>query len=291
MSYPSRNRRAQPIWQMAHAGGGSYVGPGDVVSGAFAFWGLFAYNAAYATGSNPACDLVDQAGLNPITINILSSGALDTASISTWVTAHSVTKILVKKLYDQVGTQHMTQATVANMPPLTLSSIGSFAALTPDGTASQQLTSTAAASHNQPFSMSALAQRSSGTNAFVFSDVDAGSNEIDLSAVNNGLTNTQFYISDGISDNSTVDDFNLHAVTGVFNNPTGLTIVVDTTVTTSAAGGNVMTSGDTWVLLGFTTLGLRDWIGKFGELGIWPTAFNSTQYAAMNSNIHTRWGF
>jgi hypothetical protein len=58
------------------APGGSYTGPGDVVSGAYAWYGLRGYSAAYATGSNPALDLVDQAGANPLTVNILSNGRL-----------------------------------------------------------------------------------------------------------------------------------------------------------------------------------------------------------------------
>jgi hypothetical protein len=39
---------------------------------------------AYSTGSNPAVDLVDQAGANPLTVNILPNGNLDVASINTW---------------------------------------------------------------------------------------------------------------------------------------------------------------------------------------------------------------
>src|SRR3954462_605040 len=86
-----------------HTVGGGYTGPGDVVSGAFAWFGLRGYTAAYSTGSNPAVDLVDQAGANPITINILSNGRLDVASINSWVTANSVSTIKVAKLYDQSG--------------------------------------------------------------------------------------------------------------------------------------------------------------------------------------------
>lgn len=46
----------------------SYTGPGDIVSGANAWYGLRGYTAAYSTGSNPAVDLVDQAGANQVTI-------------------------------------------------------------------------------------------------------------------------------------------------------------------------------------------------------------------------------
>lgn len=101
----------------------SFTGSGDVKSGAYAYWSTArAYNAAYATGSNPAMDLVDQAGANPITINIKTTGIVDVAAINTWVTTNSVTTIRVAKLYDQTGSgRHVSQATLANMPKLLLS--------------------------------------------------------------------------------------------------------------------------------------------------------------------------
>lgn len=90
----------------------SYFGPGDVLSGATAFGGLRAYNAAYATGSNPAIDVVDSSGTNLTTIHILSTGFIDTAALTTFNTAHGTPS--VTKLYDQTGNGNdATQTTVA----------------------------------------------------------------------------------------------------------------------------------------------------------------------------------
>jgi hypothetical protein len=108
----------------------AYTGPGDVVSGAFAWYGLRGYTAAYSTGSNPVLDIVDQAGANQLTVNILATGRLDVASISAWVTANSVSTIKVKRMYDQTGNaRHMNQATLANMPVLNLTGFGSLPAV------------------------------------------------------------------------------------------------------------------------------------------------------------------
>jgi hypothetical protein len=104
-----------------------FVGSGDIKTGAFAYWSVArAYTAAYAApGTNPSMDLVDQAGANPITINILSSCWVDIASIKAWVAAHTVTTIKIKKLYDQSGNGfHVSQATLANMPILLLTHPG-----------------------------------------------------------------------------------------------------------------------------------------------------------------------
>jgi hypothetical protein len=66
------------------SGGGGFTGPGDIVS--FNLWaGLHAYNAANAAALAPIVDQVDQAGNNPITIDSLSTGALNAASITAWV--------------------------------------------------------------------------------------------------------------------------------------------------------------------------------------------------------------
>jgi hypothetical protein len=58
------------------AASSAYTGPGDIVSSAYAWYGLWGYNAASATGSNPAADLLDQDGANPITVNILQMVSL-----------------------------------------------------------------------------------------------------------------------------------------------------------------------------------------------------------------------
>jgi hypothetical protein len=62
------------------SGGGSsaaLVFPGDIVSGAWAWWGLRAYNAAYATGSNNAINVRRASDNATQNIVILTSGALD----------------------------------------------------------------------------------------------------------------------------------------------------------------------------------------------------------------------
>ena len=55
----------------------TYVGPGDIVSGALAWWGLRAYSAAYANSNGPIMDITDSVFANSATINVLSNGTLD----------------------------------------------------------------------------------------------------------------------------------------------------------------------------------------------------------------------
>ena len=62
----------------------TYSGPGDIVSGATAWYGLRAYNAAYATGSNKAINVRRASDNTTQDFLILASGALDIASANTF---------------------------------------------------------------------------------------------------------------------------------------------------------------------------------------------------------------
>ena len=62
----------------------AYTGPGDVVSGALGWWGLRAYNMAYATGSNNAANIRRASDNSTMNIVILSSGAFDIATANTF---------------------------------------------------------------------------------------------------------------------------------------------------------------------------------------------------------------
>lgn len=70
-----------------HSGGGGYTGPGDVKSGAVSFYSTIrAYNAAYATGSNPAYTLCTSTGCGLLqTVNILTTGRADLTTANAFV--------------------------------------------------------------------------------------------------------------------------------------------------------------------------------------------------------------
>jgi hypothetical protein len=103
-------RRARLIGTFEGAGGiavssaAPYVGPGDITSAWTAWWGLRAYSAAYAAGvSKPCCDVKRASDSTTQTINILSNGDFDVASLNTFINA---TTGNVTKWYDQTGHGH-----------------------------------------------------------------------------------------------------------------------------------------------------------------------------------------
>jgi hypothetical protein len=108
--------------------GGAYTGPGDYATFAY-WWGLRAYSSAQLTGSVPAIDIVRSSdGANLVTINITTSGDLDTAAIlahpDVVAASGNLTAVTVSKLYDQVGTAHLVSSGTGSNPGISIGSSG-----------------------------------------------------------------------------------------------------------------------------------------------------------------------
>ena len=263
----------------------SYTGPGDIASGAAAWWGVRGYSAAYSTGSNPAVDLVDQAGNNPITINILSNGNLDVATINTWVTAHSVTTIKVKKLYDQTGNaNHVSQATLINMPVLALNVIGSLPGILYDFSNSQTLVGSTLPVSAYPMWCSYVAERTGNTvaNNQVI-NTNAGGAFAQFGFRQNV---TSVYEYAGNVPTASASDNAFHAVQNYISGSGASnldSIYVDGTNTGGLNAGTSVPTGS--VIVGDTAMN-----GYILEVGLWGSD-QTSHNSAVNSNQHTYWGF
>lgn len=111
--------------------GGSYSGPGDVVTGASLFYGLRAYNSTIAaaataklikvrnTSTSETCDVIvaTSGGFGNVA-NCSGSSNGDTVAVFCALSGGSCT---VATWYDQIATYNVTQATTANQPSLMLS--------------------------------------------------------------------------------------------------------------------------------------------------------------------------
>jgi hypothetical protein len=137
-----------------------FTGAGDVATGAVAWWGLRAYNAA-ARGTKAVrlrrdSDNVEQ------DFNTSIEGNLDTAGILTFKGAANV---FVTKLYDQSGnSQDLIQTTLTFQPQLLLNVLGSKPAMFFNGVSELKgdaLTVTA----TQPFTISTVSAR---TSSYIF---------------------------------------------------------------------------------------------------------------------------
>jgi hypothetical protein len=263
--------------------GATYAGgPGNIVPGARSWVGLRAYNTAYATGSNPALDLHNDAtGAFVATINILDTGALDVATAAT-VIAGGASRI--GKLYDQTGNgNHLTQPTNANRPTLTLSGLGSLPVMTFNGTNSH-IRNTTTFENAPGATISAVAN---GVSNGAQQSLCLAGQQI---GYNNSGANTVFLYAGGVL-TAPATDGAWHAIQGVFGTTTSNSILnVDNVSTTGNAGTDI--TGVASVNLGATDIGSQAFLGKIAEAGYWATtAFSGANCTAVNANQHAYWGF
>jgi hypothetical protein len=274
----------------APGGGSSYQGPGDVVSGASVWYSCGrAYNAAYATGSNGACDVVDTAtGLVTCTYHIQTSGFVN-PSECTGAGQSCYVACSVTKAYDQTGGGNpAVQATLANMPTLTFSALNGLPC--PTGTqSSSQYLSTASGVTLNAGSTTLTAVSEVNTSASGYSPM-IGTNAIGIVYATYQSPNTDINLYAGSLGSKGVTNV-FHAAVGIIAASGNSNLVIDGTAN-SVSSGNANSTGQ----IGYLGQGGG---GNYGggtacEIGAWPIAFNSTQYGNMNTNMHSAsngWNF
>jgi hypothetical protein len=275
-----------------------YQGPGDVVSGASAFWGLRAYNAAYAAAQSKlinACLPLDALCTD---INSDTSGNLSVSMLATLGCNNTTSICTVKTLYDQSAALacagstacDITQATAANRPTLVLAGAANGCPVTTlpcmafVRASLQVLKSANTYTQAQPISVELVGIRTatftSANRAILFGAGVAPFIQWTNSA------NTMS-ISAGTVQTLSVSDSSWHAVQGVWSNTVG-SLSADG-VTSTANNGTSTPAGV--VDIGANANGSAGLDGKLTEAGIWPIAFSAGNISGLNSNAHTYWGF
>lgn len=254
----------------------AYVGPGDIVGSATAWWGLRGYSMAYSTGSNPAAVVCDSATFAVCTtINILSNGNFDTATASG--SSSCSVACVVKSLTDQTGGgQTLSCASAGVCPTLTFNCLaGTLPCMTFAGAQTMSATVT---NLSQPITfVSEFKYTSTATGAI------AGSSNTGNIGVEPTNTNIVYFASNAISVASSVNT--QYALGVVLNGVACASNLNGSLATGSNCGANGFGGG------GFTVG--RDLFnlhtGTIDEFGIWPVAFNTTQLGNMNTNLTTYW--
>jgi hypothetical protein len=265
----------------------AYVGPGDIVASAEAWWGLRGYTAAYAAGNGPCIAVVDTAtGLvGPTTINVTTAGALDVATIAGLGYAVSVTK-----LYDQAGnSRHLSQSTLSKMPTLELNVFGSLPSMRFVTASVSQLITTGGsnpAANAQPLSTSWVARR---TGATVAGDVihDFAASNL-FGYFNSAADQVGMYAGGAGGIVVAGAEGVLHAVHCLFNGASS-EIVVDGASNTGDPGNANMT--DTTAFVGSNASSAQVLTGDLCELGLWYVLFSAGNKTDLTANEQTYWGF
>lgn len=273
-------------WYKPSAVTPSYVGPGDVFSGA-APWvsPARAYTSAFAASGAAIMELVDQDGANQITINILPTGYVDLAAIAAWVTVNSVTTIKIKQLYDQTGgSNHCSIGTLSLMPDLTLNAINGLPGATFTSAANKVILSATGINDTAPYAFVAVARRTSNFTTkqalMGWSTYPNGSLAFAASA------NTASLDANGSLplNLSSVADGSFHAMQGIIGNSgNNGVLAVDGVETTGATGSDAIS---TRILRIGRFAGGSSLDGTIMEAGFWPSDIGGGDRTALNSNMH-----
>jgi len=264
----------------------SYTGPGNIVSGAVAWWGFRGYNGAYSgnccvicTASDAACETETISGGN------LVLGTLGTTCLTSGT-------CLVKTMYDQSGANacagstacDVTQATVADQPAFTAAALHSIPCATFNG--AQYLETANSLTLAQPFSYSAVAKRTGAdTSINVIFTHHSTLNPFFAFAAS---TNT-FEVTSGTAITATAADGSFHVIEAVQNGSSpASSLTIDGTTTTGSSGAH--TYGDDIDLGAAGFSGSNYLNGPFCEGGIWSVAFTSTQITNLTNNQNSYWG-
>jgi hypothetical protein len=269
-----------------------YVGPGDIVSGATAWWGLRAYSLA--TAGTKAIN-IRASGDNATTdINTLANGNLDVATVSSFLTTHGGSAFIAKK-YDQTGNGNdQAQATAANQPALILSAIGSLPMMQTTAANSMSMSSSSFTVTDSPLTISTVINFTNLGAQQSF--VDRSGTPIQVGASRAGAADTVFMYAGGLVPTATVTGGAFHALQWRFDNAGATSSVYVDGTNTAMALGNAQGASVSQVDIGAYVPSASQYTSAYyGEVGIWSgTAFTTAgggQCSQMNSNQRNYWGF
>jgi hypothetical protein len=262
-----------------------YVGPGDIISGAKAWWGLRAYSAATAAVGTAAVRVRRDSDNGEQDFGTLTNGNLDVASISSFKGAAN---LFVVTLYDQTGNAiHITQSTAANQPELVLNVLGSFPSIRgPAGSHAKRLSATWPTTDAQPWSLSAVARRTSDISSYgTILSVDANVSGLWFHVSSAGVV----LVASGplLLDSGNATESTFHSVHGLGN---GASSAVQVDSNASGIGSTGLSSIQNAVGLvgdGTNTEALR---GDVLEGGVWISNISSS-FTSLAANQQSYWGF
>lgn len=193
--------------------------------------------------------------------------------------------LFVTEVYDQSGNgAHMVQATNANQAQLLPNCVNGLPAMLFTTALSQIYLGTLPGTVVQPWSVSAVVQRSGNTGNFT--EYLGGHNT--TAAGWEDTTNTAYAASEATANvTSTASDNAPHSIQSILNGGSSF-VVVDGTAGSLQIGGNFPFPTD--VALGNEAFGSFPFMtGLIMTVGLWPVGFTPTQYAALHASDSKYW--
>lgn len=267
----------------------AYQGPGDLLGGATAWYGLRAYNSVYAKAGGQLARLHRLSDDQQCDINSASNGGFGVTGNCDQVAANGLgvtafcgaTTCVIVAMYDQtIGNKcsaascDLRQTIVSSQPTLMLNCLGTLPCVKLVGV--QQFSTVKAFAQAQPFTV-VVAADNQGVN--LAETLAANGNEVQLGF--NAFSAGDIYVTAGTLDHLTGYPSNkMLTFQFVANDPSSVLSVNSSDNSVTVGSNNFATS------LNFGAM-----TGLFIEGGIWSTPFSNVQRVAMDSNIRTYWGF
>lgn len=260
-----------------------YQGPGDIVSGALAWWGLRGYNAATTGTIATICDATT--GL--VCVSATWSGGVLTLPTVGGVLCNNTTNVCeVAELFDQSGNTNCTTACSilvghGSRPTLLINCLGSLPCMSVAGVSG--LTSGNLVSNQaQPYTLSTVALRTSGAQSTIASYNDQPTQGLFATAANT----VGMYAGTSVATAAATDNV-VHTLQFIFNNASSVIYADAASNTVNIGTTNGLTSGHPFNFPSSQSGGLT---GQVFEAGWWGVGFNGTQNAAMHTNQCSYWG-
>jgi len=285
-----------------YATNNNYQGPGDIALGASGWWGLRAYNNAYAASLGPAIQ-VTPAGGTSTTINVTATGDLNVAAAQA---ACQNTVCFITEFYDQTGGGHnMTQTNVDYEPQLIFNcangaKVCAFYSTLADNSLAGFET-TLDATIPQPFTLNAVYDKTNelypsfgvllssyggGTGAYDEANFTSPLNEAAQTVVDGGTANLQpahSYVFQSMTsefNGVTVSPFSPVYINGLESNfnPNG-------------TGGTAGQGFGPHIAMGENYGGGQPMMGFIQEAGVWNSALTATTVSNLSNNQRAYWQF
>lgn len=276
----------------------AYSGPGDVVSGASAFWGLRAYNNAYAVAQKKLANICLPLDAVCADVNSDTNGNFNISAVGTLTCNNSTTICTVKTLYDQSGALacaggtacDVTQATIGNRPTLVLAGAANgctniaLPCMAFALASTQCLFTSVGYTQAQPLSLHMVAIRTGN-----LTTVQQGIGFSAVAQVMGWSSTAVVRITFGTPQTVAATDSAWHNIDGIASNSVGA-LSVDGATTTANNGTGAPSAAQ--IEIGSRSIAcLQPLDGKMNETAIYPFAFNAGNFSGLNTNVHTYWNF
>lgn len=266
----------------------TYAGPGDIVAGAKAWWGLRAYSLTYATGLGKIANVCIPADVACADLNSDSSGNLVIPTIGG--SSCAVVTCTIQTLYDQSGGTNcssaacdVTNSNATLRPTLVVNCIGSKPCMQCTTNALSGLTVASFDNFTQPNTISGVVMRTAVGG--VFGVILGTPTDITVFGFDNSANNYNVYA--GANQIVSAADNAFHATQWVVNGASS-DLYID-------GSSNSISSGADSASGGLQMCGMPSFssplTGQITEVGIWNAAFSGGNKSSMNSNQHSYWGF